>query len=465
MDSTENGVSARQRRAYEVSNCSSEKTFRASSSKYQSKLQPPQIPKLHEMSASETNARSAMPPPPQVNGLKHKPTGRTFEIKSGRNGLTELILNTTVPEPGAKVRKTSAERAGDAVTLQPPLASTTRNTSANGISRLPGQRSNGFSSSTSNNRLLQSSTRGSGNARTAGAVGRPPSAQSIYRSQSAIGHSRSHSYNPTSRPGTALNSRVSGSNMQSAKVATNCNAPLSYSLENPLDKPQDFVTYRKTRIISDSTASTSSCTSRSASGCIDVSARSVSAQAVQTLRPTSLLQLSQLARLKPRVTSLCSGMGNLSLVDRSCRPPSRQEGEQTEPQQRSMTPFKSSLPVPSPKTDGRCPGMGASIFIHGTITASRAQTPSMAHHRSASPVKRPNQTTPGPFLSRDSNLRAPTAMNGDPFCPAERLAHWEGVFEGIKSQMEGTTFERTSMKEIMELLRARGKMQYASAIG
>jgi hypothetical protein len=59
------------------------------------------------------------------------------------------------------------------------------------------------------------------------------------------------------------------------------------------------------------------------------------------------------------------------------------------------------------------------------------------------------------FLSKDSNLTQPIDWAGTAI--ENRLAAMEGLYEVMKSQMEGTTFERSSMKELMEQMRARSE--------
>jgi hypothetical protein len=59
------------------------------------------------------------------------------------------------------------------------------------------------------------------------------------------------------------------------------------------------------------------------------------------------------------------------------------------------------------------------------------------------------------FLSKDSNLTQPIDWNG--LGIENRLAAMEGFYEVMKSQMEGTSFERNSMKELMEQMRARSE--------
>lgn len=56
------------------------------------------------------------------------------------------------------------------------------------------------------------------------------------------------------------------------------------------------------------------------------------------------------------------------------------------------------------------------------------------------------------FLSKDSNLTHPDWDNKG---IEGRIALVEGLYESLKTQMEGTSFERSSMKELMEAMRVR----------
>ena len=65
-----------------------------------------------------------------------------------------------------------------------------------------------------------------------------------------------------------------------------------------------------------------------------------------------------------------------------------------------------------------------------------------------SPIKFPE------FLSKSSNLRAPIG-NWDGTVLEAKMENMENMFQVLKGQMEGTTFERSHMKETMELMKAR----------
>ena len=65
-----------------------------------------------------------------------------------------------------------------------------------------------------------------------------------------------------------------------------------------------------------------------------------------------------------------------------------------------------------------------------------------------SPIKFPE------FLSKSSNLRAPIDLWDGTVLEA-KMENMENMFQMFKSQMEGTTYERSHMKETVELMKAR----------
>jgi hypothetical protein len=56
------------------------------------------------------------------------------------------------------------------------------------------------------------------------------------------------------------------------------------------------------------------------------------------------------------------------------------------------------------------------------------------------------------FLSKDSNLTHPDWSNNG---LESRMASFEGMFIALKGVMEGTTFEKNSMKELLEMMKIR----------
>jgi hypothetical protein len=108
---------------------------------------------------------------------------------------------------------------------------------------------------------------------------------------------------------------------------------------------------------------------------------------------------------------------------------------------RSFARLSSKIPHPSPKT----PRGGAKF---GTLQAEAGRR---------SPIKGVCLATPFNyrFLSKDSNLTHPDWDNKG---IEGRIALVEGLYESLKTQMEGTSFERSSMKELMEAMRVRSKI-------
>ncbi len=94
-----------------------------------------------------------------------------------------------------------------------------------------------------------------------------------------------------------------------------------------------------------------------------------------------------------------------------------------------------------------------------------------------SPAKTPRSSKSGTLLPASAGIRSPTKGVGLPATPLNcrfmskdsnltlpdwdnkgiegRIALVEGLYESLKTQMEGTSFERSSMKELMEAMRVR----------
>jgi len=58
------------------------------------------------------------------------------------------------------------------------------------------------------------------------------------------------------------------------------------------------------------------------------------------------------------------------------------------------------------------------------------------------------------FLSKESTLTVPDWDHPDGL--QNRMNMMDVLFQGLKHQMEGTTFERTTMKELIEAAKGRG---------
>ena len=284
-----------------------------------------------------------------------------------------------------------------------------------------------------------------------GGVARPPSAQSIYsRPQSVAAHSGSKSFNPATRPATSMNQRALGASVQGAREPPSGKFSIYISNNNYRDRREA----RQHRITSDSSVSTSSANSRSTSSSLDALEGRHDTEAGRLLVGQSLQELS---RNQPsvRVVSLCGVFDSLSLAEGSSRPKEGQDDEVLEPPQTPIFQKKSSLPIPSPKRDTKSAAAEPVDPLSILDTVAKNLDRCMPSQRPASPTKANLHGTPL-FLHRDSNLKAPPAAQWGQTDTTERIAHMEGMFEALKSQMEGTTFERSSMKEIVDLLRQRG---------
>jgi len=158
----------------------------------------PQFSKLHELSASENNVRTAMPPPPVTNGQKHTIGGckeRSKKLKTQPN-LTTMI----VPEPANKQRKITTQQS------QPSSRLGHNSVKGSSLATLGNKQ---FSSSTSYSRQPSTSKTGSNHAFSYSTSGtsRPASVLAQSRPGSAMGHARANSVHATGRAATAMGYR------------------------------------------------------------------------------------------------------------------------------------------------------------------------------------------------------------------------------------------------------------------
>lgn len=100
----------------------------------------------------------------------------------------------------------------------------------------------------------------------------------------------------------------------------------------------------------------------------------------------------------------------------------------------------SQIPISTPKKN-----LETSVVMLEVPTLSKPRA-------NSSPQKSPSRQL---FLNKDTNLLAPIAWDAQGALD-KRLESMQNIFENMKSQMEGTTFESKGMKDIIELLKTRG---------
>jgi hypothetical protein len=108
----------------------------------------------------------------------------------------------------------------------------------------------------------------------------------------------------------------------------------------------------------------------------------------------------------------------------------------------TKTPRHSQIPVSTPKKN----------LESSLVKFQSPPPPTLFKPRHSSPQKSPCRQL---FLNKDSNVLAPIAWDAAG-AVEKRLESMQSIFENMKNQMEGTTFESKGMKDIIEMLKSRG---------
>lgn len=394
-------------------------------------------------------------------------------MKRGTTNCKEALWSTrlerasnsnAVPEPPSKTRKASNEHTGEtyaAPANQAPKAQNgpARPASSHGRTNLG---ASAVARTFGLNKGMNLST-----TTTTGV--RAPSGGGHQRAQSAFSQSR---YNPGSAPRSlapsSTTARALGGSVQAPRTSNCKDSPISYPLS--LHKPRK-------RIGSADTTSTSSSSSvetasRSTSWTSTTGDRSQSSSRQQERAPLgrALSELHKIEKSKPRVSSLTTALANVSLQDESSTALVKVEikEEDNAPLQgdasQSLKSSVSQIPVLSPKK------ASSAFFPFGNKTdmgphplplpRPEAQggsgSPKKASSRVGSPSKKSTSPTKHEFLVKGSDLPAFDVASWDQGIEG-RLESMEGMFNMLKSQMDGTTFEKSATKEMMELLRTQSK--------
>ncbi len=385
--------------------------------------QVPQFGKLHELSASENNARNVMPPPAVTNGQKHTIGG--CKEQSKQLNTQSNLTTTIVPEPANKQRKItnqqfqSSSRFGNSVKGS-SLATLSNKQSSNStnLSRQPS------TSKTSSNYAFSYSTNGSS---------RPTSLLAQSRPESAMGHIRPNSVHATGRAATAMGHRGGIQNAQ-ADAPQKSTTPSSSPNRTLHSRKLGSCNGRKMSQVSPSKYLSTSVSSESSSTSQSAHRRSYSRPPVH---PISLQEAARVDRGEFRVTSLTQALDQM-IIGSEFAPPQISKVSEDEARLFKTPNFTSRIPTATPAKQ---------ISSH-----TPPETPTNLTFRLPilkSPSKQPQ------FLSKDSNLLAPVSWDGSTL--EAKMENMEKVFQSFKTQMEGTTFEQSHMKEAVALFQARGE--------
>ncbi|OJD36143.1 kinesin-like protein klpa [Diplodia corticola] len=348
---------------------------------------------LSELSAADNNSRAM---PSTLVPTKHKVTG--------------------LPEPAHKLpRKTLAEKAGETKSKVPappsskPVNGIVKATTAAGIRNGP------YSSSVS--AASTRPTRANSNTTYSNSYSQPPR---TVRPQTSMAHTRSQSHQtPAARPRTAVESDDSDPPSLSKRKGT---APISITACVPAEE----VRPRRVRGSSSTQSENFSCRKRSrATQVTPHAATEFLSQPEQHFQFQPYVQPPQPEqagrRKSARDVSLSTRFQSLTLTDgiKECIPEDEEPPATPSLIPRPVLAQLQPLPPPPPPA-----------------------TPTQFRYRAASPSKEPVT----PFLSKDSNTRAPFVA----WDTKGRLEDMEALYTELRHQMQSTTTERENMKENVE---------------
>jgi len=270
------------------------------------------------------------------------------------------------------------------------------------------------------------------------------------RPESVMGHTRANSVHVTGRAATSMGYRGGMQNIQtdgSQKSTTP-----SFFPNRTLDE-RKLPSYNGCKIgqvipskhISTSIASTSSTSSSTPK---ITHQRSCSQPPIH---PISLQEVARVDRDGFRVTSLTQVLGQMTIGFEST-PAQTPKVSEDEARLSKTSNFTSRIPTvtPTKQISSHPPPETPSNFpFRPSMSVTRPKSPAKASSLKSTFVKQPQ------FLSKDSNLLAPVSWDGSTI--EAKMESIEKFFHSFKTQMEGTTFERSHMKEAIALFQARGE--------
>ena len=156
-------------------------------------------------------------------------------------------------------------------------------------------------------------------------------------------------------------------------------------------------------------------------------------------------------RSKFRVTSLTEALDQMTISSESA-PPQPPKVNEDEARLSKTLNFTSRIPTATPTKQVPShtpPETPSNLPFRPPMPVVRPKSPLKTPSLPSAPVQQPQ------FLSKDSNLLAPVPWDGSTL--EAKMENMEKVFQSFKTQMEGTTFERSHMKEAVALFQARGE--------
>lgn len=153
-----------------------------------------------------------------------------------------------------------------------------------------------------------------------------------------------------------------------------------------------------------------------------------------------------------RVASLAQALDQMAISFESAPPQQAPKVNEDEARLSKTPNFTSRIPTATPTKQipsHTPPETPSNLPVKPQMPITRPKSPTKTLSRASSPLKQPQ------FLSKDSNLRAPGQWDGSTL--EAKMESMEKIFQSFKTQMEGTTFERSHMKEVLALFQARGE--------
>lgn len=344
---------------------------------------------------------------------------------------TRLTCLPVTGQPPAKLRKTHIETAGEVRQPYAPQQSIRRvNSTAKSAIARPNL-------SASTNRTASSYPPNSSNNGTY--------RQGLQRSQSAMGQTAINRVQTLPRPGTAHGSRQLPSITQ-ANEPTAAKPSGTESISFISSNINSLARHKtRKRVVSEQSIASS----RASSSC---SGTTLASSIPGISRSNSVAIVGHKDSRVSSLSALSSAFNKVTLQDQ----PELEEDQslsycETNGAAQPKTPRppqSSQIPISTPKKN-----------LDTSVVRFQAPLTLFKPRANSSPHKSPSRPL---FMSKDTNLLAPIAWDAQGAID-KRLENMQNMFESMKSQMDGTNFESKGMKDIIELLRARGMWHFLCA--
>ncbi|QDS74807.1 hypothetical protein FKW77_002258 [Venturia effusa] len=364
---------------------------------------------LSEMTDAEQNSRQTSMPPPSI------PVPTTSKHRSNIS-ITE--------QPALKMRKTSTETAGEVKETHISRQSASiRHVNSTAKSAIPAR----VNLSVSTNRTYHAKSSNNGAYRSG-----------LQRSQSAMAQNAANKVQTRARPGTSHGSRqLSSITQANESIAANTSGTEQISYISSYNVNSLARNRTRKRVVS----AQSIATSRASSSCSGTTLVS-SKQGISRSNSVALV-----SHQDSRISSLSALNMAFSKVTLQDQP----ELEEDQSLSYCETNGAAQPKTPRPPQSSQIPVSTPKKNIETSVVKFQAPPTLLKPRANSSPQKSPSRPL---YMSKDTNLLAPIAWEAQGAID-KRLESMQNMFETMKSQMDGTNFESKSMKDMIEMLRAR----------